>query len=70
MMVDRGEWRPFDGDYDKRFYDIQLRDGRVFECCWPNANNFHAQNGAYVRGGYVTHVRPAPPPGWTGEVAN
>ncbi len=28
---------PWDGDYDKVFYDVLLPDGKTIEHCWPNA---------------------------------
>lgn len=51
------EWIPFTGEYEKQFYDIRLKDGRELVHCWPNAGDFHAFNGVYVKGGYVTHFK-------------
>jgi hypothetical protein len=57
---DEPGWIEFDGDYEKEFYDVRLKDGRVWRDCWPNAGEFaniHG-DGAAVPVSYVTHVRP------------
>lgn len=56
-MTKTAEWVPYTGDYEKQFYDIRLRDKRELPRCWPNAGTFHAEDGAYVKGEYVTHIR-------------
>lgn len=38
-------WQPYNGDYEKRFYDIKTFSGEVFEYCWPNAGKFHSRSG-------------------------
>lgn len=38
------EWVDYDGDYKKVVQDIELYDGRVFTCCWPNAGKFHTMS--------------------------
>jgi len=30
-------WIPYDGEREKEFYDIKLKNGEVIECCWPNS---------------------------------
>jgi hypothetical protein len=52
-------WFPYPGHYEKVFYDIRLKDGRVMCNCWPNAGQFHSVSGdgAYVDEKYVTHYR-------------
>jgi hypothetical protein len=56
LMADEG-WVPFDGNYIKKFYDIRLKDGRVWRRCWPNAGKFNHPDGSKVKVEYVTHVR-------------
>jgi len=31
------DFEPWCGDYDKRFYDVFLKDGTIIEGVWPNA---------------------------------
>lgn len=48
------EFEDYPGDYEKICYDIQLKDGRVIENCYPNAGHFielktsHDYNGDLV----------------------
>lgn len=36
--VSAGEWRPFVGEYDKRFYEVRSPEtGFVVQHLWPNA---------------------------------
>lgn len=35
------EWVEYTGEYEKEFYDIQLKDGTVCYKCYPNAGTFH-----------------------------
>ncbi len=37
---------PFDGDYEKEFYDVRLADGEIVLACWPNAGKMCATNGS------------------------
>lgn len=60
-MSDDEGWAPYPGEYEKHFYDIRLKDGRVWYECWPNAGLFHGPDGAYVKEGYVTHFRLSKP---------
>lgn len=32
-----GNFTPWDGEYEKEFYDVELHDGEVVAECWPNA---------------------------------
>lgn len=41
-----GEWKEFDGDYDKKFYDVKTSDGKIIKECWPNAGNMHSTDGS------------------------
>jgi hypothetical protein len=54
-----GEWAPYSGEYDKKFYDVRLKDGRELYRCWPNSGSFHQTDSgnARVSEKYVTHVR-------------
>lgn len=55
------EWLPYTvGTYEKKFYDIRLKDGREYMYCWPNAGVFHG-NGQHVKEEYITHVRISDP---------
>jgi hypothetical protein len=53
------EWLPYPGEYEKEWYDIKLKDGRIWYNVWPNAGKFHNihGDGAYVKEEYVTHFR-------------
>lgn len=31
------EWKKFDWNYEKQFYDIKLKDWTIIKTCWPNA---------------------------------
>jgi len=50
-------WIPYNGDYEKQFYNIRLKDGRVLKCCWPNAGMWFVLNGAMIKSDQVTHVQ-------------
>lgn len=49
-------WWPYEGKYDKIWYDIKLKHGIIIYHCWPNANTFHTDNGVIYEGSDVTHV--------------
>lgn len=55
-------WIEYDGNYDKRWYDIQLEDGRVIESCYPNAGIFHDGKGNSFSGLDVVRIRGCPHP--------
>jgi hypothetical protein len=56
-------WEQYAGDYDKRYYDIKLWSGEVYENCWPNANTFHeGVIGKLIEGKDVAYVRPSQTP--------
>lgn len=46
------EFRPFDGYYYKRMYDVRLPDGTIIYECYPNAGRMHAtlQSGEEIAG--------------------
>lgn len=58
------EWKPYTGDYDKRWYDIRLKDGREFMDCWPNAGTFHPDGHEYIDGELVAEIRETDDPIW------
>lgn len=59
------DWKPYTGDYDKRWYDIKLKDGRVYKDCWPNAGTFHPWGeDDYIQGDRVAEVRETDDPYW------
>lgn len=35
-----GQWKDFDGEYSKQFYDVMLPDGKMHFQQWPNAGGF------------------------------
>ena len=35
------KWRIYNGDREKEWCDIILKDGTEILMCWPNANTFH-----------------------------
>lgn len=53
------EWQPYDGDYEKSFQDIKLKDGTEVLYCYPNAGFYNELYGAHRRISEeeVTHVR-------------
>ncbi len=38
-------WLTFDGHYEKHEADIQLKDGTIVNCVWPNAGVFNELHG-------------------------
>ncbi len=55
-----GEWEKFNGEYEKVFYDIELKDGEVIIHCYPNAGNFHTPDGRNIDGIEVLKIRESP----------
>ena len=54
----RHGWRIYRaGSYEKKLYDISLKDGRRFYRCWPNAGYFTSQQGVVVSEKYVRGYR-------------
>lgn len=52
------KWLPYKNRYEKRYYDIKLKDGRVFNDCWPNAGCFHAlKAGRCIEGSEVAEIK-------------
>jgi hypothetical protein len=39
-------WRPWDGEYAKMFYDVWVKGGDVVQQCWPNAGVMCAMDGS------------------------
>lgn len=46
MTKDIPDWKPFDGEYDKKGYDVLLPDGTEVLWCWPNAGFMNATDGS------------------------
>ena len=44
MFPEYDNWTDYTGDYEKGFYDVELRDGSIQEYCYPNANVWHNLN--------------------------
>jgi hypothetical protein len=42
------QFKKWNGDYEKEFYDIKLPSGEVVLCCWPNAGKM-CENGGERR---------------------
>lgn len=55
-------WEPYAGEYEKRHYNIQLKNnGRVLIECWPNANWFYClSTGEKVHGSDVGFIQICP----------
>jgi hypothetical protein len=49
MTVSEVEFRDWDGEYEKLFYDVLLPDGDVV-VCWPNAGRMHFAEADVVSG--------------------
>lgn len=41
------KWERFTGSYEKKQYDIWLKDGTKVMGCWPNAGTFHSDGEVY-----------------------
>ncbi len=41
MATEPEKFKPWDGDYDKQWYDVLLPDGEVVCCCWPNSGKMN-----------------------------
>jgi hypothetical protein len=35
------EWKPYNCNYEKKWYDIKLHDGTIINTCYPNSGWFH-----------------------------
>jgi len=40
IMESDEQWKPYDGDYVKVFYDVITTDYILHRSCWPNAGKF------------------------------
>ena len=60
-----GDWKPYEGDYEKEEYDIRLQDNRIVKNCWPNAGDFHVllgeTRGETIPGTEVKTIRVSKP---------
>ncbi|GJN60454.1 hypothetical protein [Elizabethkingia anophelis] len=50
------EWQPYLG-YDKQEYDIKLKDGRIFENCYPNGGYFNPLDHEKIHESEVAEIR-------------
>lgn len=55
--INPSEWKPYTGEYEKRWYDIKLKSGSVILSCWPNAGTFHSGDGDIIDGEAVAEIR-------------
>lgn len=52
------DWQPYNGDYEKRWYDIRLKGGAILKDCYPNAGFFHPLGtNEYIGGDRVAAIR-------------
>lgn len=40
------EFKPWDGEYNKQFYDVLLPNGDILKACWPNAGKMVSMDGS------------------------
>lgn len=45
MTLDATEWRPFDGNYFKQWYDVRV-NGEIVPWCWPNGGMMMTVDGS------------------------
>lgn len=50
-------WKKYTGEYEKIFYDIKLKSGKIIENCYPNAGTFHTPAGGIIKQDLVTEIR-------------
>ena len=50
-------WWKYDGDYEKRYYDIVTYNGVTHSKCWPNAGHFYSESGSDIDGRMVFAIR-------------
>ena len=57
--MDITNWMPYQGEYEKEFYDVRTADGREYAKCWPNDGDFFTSTKAktVIPGDDVTHFR-------------
>lgn len=53
----KNEWVPYNGSYEKVFYDIKTDDGAEHAQCYPSAGVFHTKTGDEIHEYSVTHFR-------------
>lgn len=51
------EWKSYNGEYEKEWYDIELESGDIIEQCWPNAGWFHSEHSVMIRENRVKRFR-------------
>ena len=35
----------WNGEYEKKFYDVKTASGKIYKHCWPNAGKMNATDG-------------------------
>ena len=35
---------PYKGEYEKTYYNVKTKSGKIYKCCYPNAGTFWAHN--------------------------
>ena len=63
-------WQKYEGRYEKEYYDIKTKTGKVYKQCWPNAGNFwpdKSKKGEEVPGYWVDYIKKAVQPGSSAE---
>ena len=53
----KNPWQHYQGEYEKKHYDIITIDGKLHEKCWPNAGTFHTYEGKTIPGSAVGQMR-------------
>jgi hypothetical protein len=43
-VKDDAKWKPYNFDYEKEWYDIELQNGDIIYQCYPNAGWFHSEH--------------------------
>jgi len=51
------EWVPYNFNYEKKWYDIELDTGDIINQCYPNAGYFHSGNFGMFREERVKRIR-------------
>lgn len=46
LVTQNSDFKPWDGGYEKQFYDVQLSSGVIIEHCWPNAGVMTPMDGS------------------------
>lgn len=52
------EWRKYDGERDKEFHDIELKNGKVIRNVYPNGYAWHDDKGNRYTDEDVAYIKP------------